>query len=145
MKIMKKIFYLLILINLLFPQNRTPADFWNGLVEIEKVSFVNGAYSAVSAMKIHHQQQVKAQYIGNNNWVQPYYIDRYYEIVDEHISKDVGGNIDIIAKAMDAFYSNSDNTNIPVMEALRIVSMAQDGKDQKANLYLLKAQRKYAQ
>jgi hypothetical protein len=142
---MKKIIYLLILINLLFPQNRTPADFWNGLIEVEKVSFINGAYSAVSAMKTHHQQQVKAQYIGNNNWVQPYYIDRYYEIVDEHISKDVGGNIDIIAKAMDAFYSNSDNTNIPVMEALRIVSMAQDGKNQKANLYLLKAQRKYAQ
>ena len=61
-----------------------------------------------------------------------------------HISTNVEGNIDIIVKAMDAFYSNSDNANIPVIEAIRIVSMVQDDKDKKANLYLLKAQRKYA-
>ena len=95
-------------------------------------------------MKMHHQHQVKEQYIGNDNWVQPYYIDRYYEIVDEHISTNVEGHIDIIVKAMDAFYSNSDNANIPVIEAIRIVSMIQDDKYKKANLYLLKAQRKYA-
>ena len=46
---------------------------------------------------------------------------------------------------MDAFYSNSDNANIPVIEAIRIVSMVQDDKYKKANHYLLKAQRKYAQ
>ncbi len=140
-----KRFIIILLFGIVFGQNRTPADFWNGLMEIEKVSFVNGAYSAASAMKLHHKHQVREQYIGNDNWIRPYYIDRYYEIVDEHISKEVEGNIDIIAKAMDAFYSNSDNANIPVMEAMRIVSMAQDGKNQKANLYLLKAQRKYAQ
>jgi hypothetical protein len=44
---------------------------------------------------------------------------------------------------MDAFYVNSDNYNIPVMEALRIVSLMQDGERKKANLRLLKAQRKY--
>lgn len=140
-----KIFIFIILFGLSFGQVRPPADYWYGLNDAEKVSFVNGAYSAASAMKMHHKHQVKEQYIGNDNWIQPYYIDRYYEIIDEHISKDVEGNIGLIAKAMDAFYSNSDNTNIPVMEALRIVSMAQDGKNNKANLYLLKAQRKYGQ
>ena len=44
---------------------------------------------------------------------------------------------------MDAFYSNSDNIKIPVMESLRIVSLIQDGERDKANLRLLKAQRKY--
>ena len=53
----------------------------------------------------------------------------FYEIVDEHISTNVEGHIDIIAKAMDAFYSNSDNANISVMEAIRIVSMVQDEKE----------------
>jgi hypothetical protein len=94
-------------------------------------------------MKSHHQRQVKEQYLGNDNWVRPYFIDRYYEIIDEHISRNVEGHIDIISKAMDAFYSNSDNSNIPVMEAIRIVSMVQDEKGKKANLYLLKAQKKY--
>jgi len=138
-----KKFIFILLIGIVFPQERTPADFWYGLVEAEKVSFVNGAYSATSAMKSHHQRQVKEQYLGNDNWVRPYFIDRYYEIIDEHISRNVEGHIDIISKAMDAFYSNSDNSNIPVMEAIRIVSMVQDEKGKKANLYLLKAQKKY--
>lgn len=139
---MKKFIFIL-LIGIVFPQERTPADFWYGLEEAEKVSFVNGAYSATSAMKSHHQRQVKEQYLGNDNWIRPYFIDRYYEIIDEHISRNVEGHIDIISKAMDAFYSNSDNSNIPVMEAIRIVSMVQDEKGKKANLYLLKAQKKY--
>jgi len=137
-----KKFIFILLIGFVFPQERTPADFWYGMEKSEKVSFVNGAYSAVSAMKMHHQRQVKEQYLGNDNWIRPYFIDRYYEIVDEHISRNVEGKIDIIAKAMDAFYSNSDNANIPVIEAIRIVSMVQDEKDKKANLYLIKAQRK---
>ena len=136
--------FVICLMGIVFTQEHTPADFWYSMQEAEKISFVNGAYTAVSAMKMHHQRQVNEQYIGNDNWVQPYYIDRYYEIVDEHISTNVEGNIDIIVKAMDAFYSNSDNANIPVIEAIRIVSMVQDDKDKKANLYLLKAQRKYA-
>ena len=136
--------FVICLMGIVFTQEHTPADFWYSMQEAEKISFVNGAYTAVSAMKMHPQRQVKEQYIGNDNWVQPYYIDRYYEIVDEHISTNVEGNIDIIVKAMDAFYSNSDNANIPVIEAIRIVSMVQDDKDKKANLYLLKAQRKYA-
>ena len=139
---MKRII-LILLIGIISGQERTPSHFWQSLTDAEKVSFVNGAYSATSAMKMHHQRQVKEQYIGNDNWIQPYYIDRYYEIVDEHISTNVEGHIDIIAKAMDAFYSNSDNANISVMEAIRIVSMVQDEKDKKANLYLIKAQKKY--
>ena len=75
--------------------------------------------------------------------MEPYYIERFYEIVDEHRSKEVGYQVDLIAKAMDAFYSNYDNTAIPLLESLRIVSLAQDGKTKKADLYLLKAQKRY--
>lgn len=139
---MNKIWICFFCLSLLFCQTRMPVDFWNSMDFNAKVAFVNGAYSAASALKSHHQHQVDAQYKGNKNWVQPYYIDRYYEIVDEHISTAVDGNLDIIVKGMDALYSNSDNAHVPVMEALRIVSMVQDGQQQKANLYLLKAQRK---
>ncbi len=135
---MNKIIFFFLILNLSFSQERFPVDFWYSMEEGEKVSFVNGAYSAVSAMKIHHQRQVNEQYVGNDSWVRPYFIDRYYEIVDEHISTNVKGHIDIVAQAMDAFYSNSDNANIPVMEAIRIVSMVQDDKDKKANRYLIK-------
>ena len=44
---------------------------------------------------------------------------------------------------MDAFYSNSDNFNIPVMDALRVVSLVQDNENKKANIRLLRYQQKY--
>ena len=44
---------------------------------------------------------------------------------------------------MDAFYTNSDNLNIPLFEALRVVSLVQDGEQKTANLRLLRSQYKY--
>jgi len=49
----------------------------------------------------------------------------------------------ILALHMDAFYTNSDNLNIPIMEALRVVSLVQDGEQKTANVRLLRAQHKY--
>ena len=44
---------------------------------------------------------------------------------------------------MDAFYTNSDNLNIPILDALRVVSLIQDGERKTANVRLLRAQQKY--
>ena len=78
----------------------------------------------------------------DKNWIEPYYIERYYEIVDEYRANSVGYDLTIIASHMDALYSNSDNYNIPILEALRIVSLVQDGEQKKANIRLLRAQQK---
>ena len=86
---------------------------------------------------------MRKQYLHDDNWVEPYYIERYYDITDEYLSKEVGYNIKIIALHLDAFYTNSDNLNIPIMEALRIVSLMQDGEQKTANFRLLKAQQRY--
>ena len=83
------------------------------------------------------------KYLHYKNWVEPYYIERFYEIVDEYISDKVGYNLIIIASHMDAFYSNSDNFNIPLLDALRIVSLVQDEEKKKANMRLLRFQQKY--
>ncbi len=88
---------------------------------------------------------MRKQYLHDDNWVEPYYIERYYDITDEYLSKEVGYNIKIIALHLDAFYTNSDNFNIPIMEALRIVSLMQDGEQKTANFRLLKAQQRYNQ
>ena len=55
----------------------------------------------------------------------------------------MGYNLKILALHMDAFYTNSDNLNIPIMEALRVVSLVQDGEQKTANVRLLRAQHKY--
>ena len=134
----------LIIIQSIYSQSKTnPADFWKEYSKEEKIAFINGAYGAIAKLKSHHKSEVRKQYVHNDNWVEPYYIERFYNIADEYIAKDVGYNIKIIALHIDAFYSNSDNTNIPIMQALRIVSLMQDGETDLANLRLLKAQQKY--
>ena len=94
-------------------------------------------------MKSHHKSEVRKQYMHDDNWVEPYYIERFYQIADEYLSDEVGYNLKIIAMHMDAFYTNSDNLNIPVLEALRVVSLMQDGEKKTANARLLRAQQKH--
>ena len=140
---MMKYILSLILLTSVWAQDSTPADFWNDYSQEEKIAFINGAYGAIAKLKSHHRAEVRKQFLHKNNWVEPYYIERFYEITDEYRSQEVGYNLKIIALHMDAFYSNSDNLNIPVMEALRVVSLMQDGEQKKANVRLLKAQHKY--
>jgi len=127
----------------IYGQNSTPAEFWIVYTQEEKIAFINGAYGTVAKLKAHHKTEVRKQYMHDDNWVEPYYIERFYQIADEYLANEVGYNLKIIALHMDAFYSNSDNLNIPVMEALRIVSLMQDGENRTANTRLLRAQQKH--
>ena len=141
---MKKGIFIYLMFQFLFSQPKSsPADFWNSYSQGEKVAFINGAYGAISKLKSHHKSEVKKQYIHDDNWVEPYYIERFYSIADEYLAQEIGYNIKIIALHIDAFYTNSDNLFIPTLEALRIVSLMQDGENGAANLRLLRAQRKY--
>ena len=134
----------LVIIQNVYSQSKTsPADFWNNYSKEEKIAFINGAYGAIARLKSHHKSEVKKQYIHDDNWIEPYYIERFYNIADEYITKEVGYNIKVVALNIDAFYTNSDNVEIPIMQALRIVSLMQDGEPEAANLRLLRAQQKY--
>ena len=142
---MKKVApFLVLLVCLIRSQSLPPSEFWKSYSQEEKISFINGAYGAISRLKSHHQSEVRKQFLHDDNWVEPYYIERFYDIVDEYLSQDVGYNLTIIAMHMDAFYSNSDNLDIPILESLRIVSLMQDGEKKVANVRLLRAQQKYA-
>ena len=144
---MKTIIYSILLsVNLLIGQaqsTKSPSEFWSSLSLKEKISFVNGAYSALSVLKKKHKEEVAKQYLNDRNWIEPYYIERYYSLIDEYSSEFVGYDLQLITMHMDALYTNSDNINIPVLEAMKVVSLMQDGKRKKANLRLLQLQRKY--
>ena len=143
---MKLFLIISILVQILFSQvelKESPSSFWISLSNKEKISFINGTYSALSVLKKKHKDEVAKQYLHDKNWIQPYYIDRYYSIIDEYHSEQVGYDLKIIALHMDALYANSDNLNIPIMEAIKVVSLMQDGDREKANLRLLQLQRKY--
>ena len=137
---------ILLSVNLLIGQaqsTKSPSEFWSSLSLKEKISFVNGAYSALSVLKKKHKEEVARQYLNDRNWIEPYYIERYYSLIDEYSSEFVGYDLQLITMHMDALYANSDNQKIPVLEAMRVVSLMQDGLSDKANLRLLQLQRKY--
>ena len=143
---MKLFLIIFLLVQISFSQSevkQSPSSFWISLSNKEKISFINGTYSALSVLKKKHKDEVAKQYLHDKNWIQPYYIDRYYSIIDEYHSEQVGYDLKIIALHMDALYANSDNLNIPIMEAIKVVSLMQDGDREKANLRLLQLQRKY--
>jgi len=143
---MKLFLIIFILVQISFSQSdnkKSPSSFWISLSNKEKISFINGAYSALSVLKKKHKDEVAKQYLHDKNWIQPYYIDRYYSIIDEYHSEQVGYDLKIIALHMDALYANSDNFNIPILEAIKVVSLMQDGDREKANFRLLQLQRKY--
>ena len=144
---MKIIIYSILLsVNLLIGQaqnTKSPSEFWSSLSLKEKISFVNGAYSALSVLKKKHKEEVAKQYLNDRNWIEPYYVERYYSLIDEYSSEFVGYDLQLITMHMDALYTNSDNINIPVLEAMKVVSLIQDSKRKKANLRLLQLQRKY--
>ena len=143
---MKLSLIIFILVQISFSQSeikQSPSSFWISLSNKEKISFINGTYSALSVLKKKHKDEVAKQYLHDKNWIQPYYIDRYYSIIDEYHSEQVGYDLKIIALHVDALYANSDNLNIPIMEAIKVVSLMQDGDREKANLRLLQLQRKY--
>ena len=144
---MKTIIYSVLLsVNLLIGQaqsTKSPSEFWFSLSSKEKISFINGAYSALSVLKKKHKEEVAKQYLNDKNWIEPYDIERYYSLIDEYSSEFVGYDLQLITMHMDALYTNSDNINIPVLEAMKVVSLIQDGNRKKANLRLLQLQRKY--
>ena len=144
---MKTIIYSILLsVNFLIGQaqsTKSPSEFWFSLSSKEKISFINGAYSALSVLKKKHKEEVAKQYLNDRNWIEPYYIERYYSLIDEYSSEFVGYDLQLITMHMDALYTNSDNIKIPVLEAMKVVSLIQDGKRKKANLRLLQLQRKH--
>ncbi|MFQ6605735.1 MAG: hypothetical protein ACE5D8_09325 [Fidelibacterota bacterium] len=141
---MNKYWLLLIMFTVLKAQSTpTPADYWESLSEPEKIAFVNGVYAAISSAKAHHNTEVKKQYIHQKDWIPPYYIERYYDILDDYISKKAGYQLETIARTVDAIYSNYENRKIPLMDAIRVASLSQDGKRQKANLVLYRSQKSH--
>ena len=79
----------------IYGQNSTPAEFWIGYNQEEKIAFINGVYGTVAKLKSHHKTEVKKQYMHDDNWVEPYYIERFYQISDEYLANEIGYNLRI--------------------------------------------------
>ena len=97
----------------------------------------------MSVLKNEHKKEVAKQYLHDKNWIEPYYIERYYSVIEEYHSEKVGYDIQIITMHMDAFYANSDNSKYPNHGCSKSSLLNSRWNERKANLRLLQLQRKY--
>ena len=72
--------FLILFFTSLLADNNTPVEFWNNYTLDEKIAFINGAYGASAKLKSHLKAEVKNLFIHDDNWIEPYYIERFYEI-----------------------------------------------------------------
>ena len=61
--------------------------------------------------------------------------------MNEFYSHEAESDYKLLISSMDAFYSNPDNTHIPVMDALHIIMLHESGEQIRANELLLRKQR----
>ena len=91
----KKIILLLFCFALILGQKKSPASYWESLEMKEKVAFINGVYATGAKLKYHHKQEINKQYNQNPGWVEPYFVERFYEIINEHRSKKAGYDVTV--------------------------------------------------
>ena len=92
---------ILIFFRLLFSKIHTRIS--GNLTDEEKIAFINGVFGAVAKLKSHHKIEVRKQYYHDDNWVEPYYIERFYEIADEYLANEVGYNLEDYINACRCF------------------------------------------
>ena len=78
----RRIIFLFFCFSIALSQKKSPASYWESLEVGEKSAFINGVYATGAKLKYHHKQEINKQYNQNPGWVEPYFIERFYEIVD---------------------------------------------------------------
>ncbi|MBC8174271.1 MAG: hypothetical protein H8E82_01245 [Candidatus Marinimicrobia bacterium] len=137
---MKKITVTFILLFMIIPltaQNQYESDFWLSLDMKEKVIFLQGVYKGLTKGLVVMENEVKRQEANDPFWRSPFVLENSAATLNEYFSEKIGYDYEQIAVLLDLFYSNSDNTHIDLMYALRVIMLHQDGEQHRANELLL--------
>ena len=93
----KKVVFLIFCFTMAFGQKKSPASYWESLKVNEKAAFINGVYATGAKLKYHHKQEINKQYNQNPGWIEPYFVERFYEIIDEHRSRKAGYDVSAVS------------------------------------------------
>jgi len=125
----------------IFSRDTGDSDFWQSLDEEERVIFVKGVYTGLAESQKILSEVAIQQKKQDPFWVPPFVFDYSMHRLKEYDTETIEDDYILIAKLLDAFYSNSDNAFINVMDALRILILHQTGEVRRANELLLLKQR----
>lgn len=119
------------------------AEFWQGISAEAKVVFVQGLDVAFNRSMAILNEEIARQKSRDSYWRTPFELERSKDLIKEHFSPRVGRNYELVARLLDAFYSNPDNAPIDVVSAHRVVMLHNAGEVERANRLLLELQKGY--
>lgn len=139
---MRKLVIAIILIcSLVQAQPESDSEYWSELSSDQKVTFIKGIYTGVARSLQILNEEAARQQKRDPYWAQPFVHENSIKRLNEIYSEKIGHDFEWMVALLDAFYSNPDNSHIPVMDALHILMLHESGETTRANELLLRKQR----
>ena len=139
----KRIITLLFLCGFVFSgiNNDINGNVWANWSNGEKDSFLKGFYSSQLTLNNHLKNAIQYDSSGDPYWKKPFVLVMYEQNMKEFTSVKMGINIGELGGRLDAFYGDSDNKIIAVIEAIRIICLRADGDIERADWFVLQSRR----
>ena len=111
---------------------------WISMKKNEKLFFLEGFFVSQITLNKYLQDAIKYDSSGDPYWQKPFVLVMYEQNLKEFSSSKIGTNTTKISDYLDAFYQDSQNIKIPIVEAIRIISLRADGNNERADWFILK-------
>ena len=111
---------------------------WISMKKNEKLFFLEGFFVSQITLNKYLQDAIKYDSSGDPYWQKPFVLVMYEQNLKEFSSSKIGINTIKISDYLDAFYQDSKNIKIPIVEAIRIISLRADGNNERADWFILK-------
>lgn len=136
---------LLVLLGLptfLFAQRDITGRTWTRWEESRKIAYLGGFYAGLKADAAIFGQAERDHPFRKSVERNPASVDRYKSERREFYARKLKYDFNMIRKLLDVFYTDPDNLLIPVPEAIRIITLREDGNSERADFLLLRERRK---
>lgn len=127
---------------ILLGQNERTGKSWTRWEDDHKIIYLMGFYAGMRADGAIFQQAERDHPIDKPIQKNPVSIDRYKAERREYYSRYLKYDFKRIKGLLDVFYTDPDNLEIPVPEAIRIIVLRSEGKLERAHFLLLWERRK---
>jgi len=135
------LFLSLFCFNVVISEENPNFSFWSELAFDQKTNFIKGYYLGLSRSLKTLQNEATRMRRQDKFWSPPFSHENSAKRMLEFFSDPMPDYFEIV-KMIDALYESSDNHHISIESSLHILMLHRSGKEKKANILLLREQKK---
>lgn len=136
------LFPVILLSTQLFAQRDITGRTWTRWDEGRKIAYLAGFYAGLKADGAIFRQAERDHQLRKSVERNPASVDRYKVERREYYARSLKYDFKMICQLLDVFYTDPDNLLIPVPETIRIITLREDGKRERADFLLMRERRK---